>query len=91
MPRGSAGSGANIPFLVQLWPPSDLGVKLQSSPTSMIIFISLLCAAVSGSRLSSPLNGSCWDFLTRTQIFCNLIPQTLPACPDLGKRSVWYV
>lgn len=50
VPRGSAGSGANILFLVQLWPPSDLGVKLQSSPTAMIIFISLLCAAMSCSH-----------------------------------------
>lgn len=42
--RGSAGSEAHIPSLVLLWPPSDLGVKLQSSPVAMITLISL-CAA----------------------------------------------
>lgn len=38
----SAGSEANILSLVQLWPLSDLRVKLQSSPMAMITFISLL-------------------------------------------------
>ena len=47
MPGGSAGSGANILSFVQLWPPSDLEVKLQSSPMAMITCILLLYAAMS--------------------------------------------
>lgn len=47
VPGGSADSGANILSFVPLWPPSDLEVKLQSSPTAMITCISLLYAAMS--------------------------------------------
>lgn len=50
VPGGPGGSEANIPSPVLLWPPSDLGVKLQSSPMAMITLISFLCAAASHQR-----------------------------------------
>lgn len=65
-PEARLAQGPTFSPVVQLWPPSDLGVKLQSIPKALITFV-FLCGHELLPTKDNILKYELLEFLTRTQ------------------------